>query len=48
MSKNLLKLGLENLCLLCLGNSSHDGCLKKNKNSFRYSKNVLEEKKTNI
>ena len=35
----------ENLGIECLGNSSHDECLgKKSKNSFRYSKFVLENK----
>ena len=27
--KNLHKVGVENLGMRCLGNSSHDGCLKK-------------------
>ena len=28
--KNLHKVGIENLSIRCLENSSHDGCLKKN------------------
>ena len=29
--KNLHKIVLENLGIRCLGNSNHDGCLKKKK-----------------
>ena len=46
--KNLLKVGLENLCIKYLGNSIYDGCLKK-KNNVRYATFVLEKKnETNI
>ena len=41
------EISLENLGIRNLGNSIHDGCLKKKKNNVRYSRFILE-KKTNI
>ena len=39
--KNLHKISLENLGIRNLGNSIHEGCLKKKKNNVRYSRFIF-------
>ena len=39
------EISLENLGVRNLGNSIHDGCLKKKRNNVRYSRFILEKEK---
>ena len=39
------EISLENLGIRNLGNSIHDGCLKKKRNNVRYSRFILEKEK---
>ena len=38
------EISFENLGIRNLGNSIHDGCLKKKRNNVRYSRFILEKK----